>query len=133
MEVLKMLRTNTKIVRNRIRQYLLDSAFDYASECLEKDNPTENEIMAFVVNDIKRVENYRMVYGIMPQQAVIDYLQGLSLAVDYSYFDEWNRLNEWTEAGKDINKATGSELCKANEKYWNLLSMEILRWFDKIK
>ena len=124
-----MLRTNTKIVRNRIHQYLLDSAFDYASECLEKENPEEQEIMDFVVNDIKRVMDYRMIYGIMPQNAIVDYLQGLPLAVDYSYYDEWKRLNEWTEGNKDIQKATENDLAKANEKYWNLLAMEIMRWF----
>lgn len=127
-----MLRTNTKIVKNRIHKYLIDSAFDYASECLEKEEPTEKEIMQFVIEDILRVMNYRLILGVMPLNAIIDYLQGLSLAVDYTYYDEWNRLNEWTEANKDIQKATDKELFEANEKYWYLLAREIEKWFDKI-
>lgn len=128
-----MLRTNTKIVKNRIRQYLLDASFDYASECLEKEKPTDTEIIQFVVDDINRVMGYRRTYGILPFKAIVDYLQGLSLAVEYSYWGEWQKLNEWTEDNKDIDKATDRELCKANEKYWNLLAMEISRWTDEVK
>lgn len=115
-------------VRERIRNYLIEAAFDYAVECLEKENPTDEEVKQFVVDDIKRVMNWRMVYGIVPQAAVVDYLQGLPLAVDYSYFDEWNRLNIWTGESNDIKEATDKELEYANIKYWNALACEILRW-----
>lgn len=110
-------------VREKIRNYLIGAAFDYAAECLEKENPTDEEVKQFVVDDIKRV-----VWGIIPQAAVVDYLQGLSLAVDYTYFDEWNRLNIWTGENNDITEATDKELEYANTKYWNALACEILRW-----
>ena len=128
-----MLRTNTKIVRGRIRQYLLDASYDYASECLEKENPTDQEIMRFVVDDINRVMGYRKIYGAIPFKAVVDYLQGLALAVECSYWGEWQKLNAWTEDSKDIQKATDREVEKANEKYWNLLAMEIDRWIREAK
>lgn len=54
--------------------------------------------------------------------------QGLSLAVDYTYFDEWNRLNIWTGENNDIKEATDKELEYANTKYWNALACEILKW-----
>ena len=115
-------------IRERIRNYLVEAAFDYAAECLEKENPTDEEVKQFVVDDIKRVMNWRMVCGIIPQTAVVDYLQGLSLGVDYSYFDEWNRLNKWTGENNDIKNATDKQLEDANAKYWNALACEILRW-----
>ena len=115
-------------VRERIRNYLIDAAFDYAAECLGKENPTDEEVKQFVVDDIKRVMDWRMVCGIIPQVAVVDYLQGLSLAVDYSYFDEWHRLNIWTEENNDIKEATDKQMEDANTKYWNALACEILRW-----
>ena len=118
-------------VREKIRNYLIESAFDYAAECLEKESPTDEEIKRFVVDDIKRVMGWRMVYGIIPQDAVVDYLQGLSLAVKFTYFDEWNKLNEWTGENNDIQKATGKQLESANTKYWNALACEILRWDRK--
>lgn len=115
-------------VREKIRNYLIESAFDYAAECLGKENPTDEEVKQFVVEDIKRVMDYRMVCGIIPQAAVVDYLQGLPLAVDYTYFDEWNRLNIWTGENNDIKEATSTVLEYANAKYWNALACEILRW-----
>lgn len=115
-------------VREKIRNYLIESAFDYAADCLGKENPTNEEIKQFVVDDIKRVMGCRMVCGIIPQDAVVDYLQGLSLSVDYSYFDEWQRLNIWTGENNDIQQATDKELEYANNKYWNALACEILRW-----
>lgn len=118
-------------VREKIRNYLIESAFDYAAECLGKESPTDEEIKRFVVDDIKRVMGWRMIYGIIPQDAVVDYLQGLSLAVKYSYFDEWNKLNEWTGENNDIQKATDKQLESVNTKYWNALACEILRWDRK--
>ena len=118
-------------VREKIRNYLIESAFDYAAECLGKESPTDEEIKRFVVDDIKRVMGWRMIYGIIPQDAVVDYLQGLSLAVKYSYFDEWNKLNEWTGENNEIKKATDKQLESANTKYWNALASEILRWDRK--
>lgn len=115
-------------VREKIRNYLIEAAFDYAAECLGKENPTDEEVKQFVVDDIKRVMDWRMVCGIIPQATVVDYLQGLSLAVDYTYFDEWNRLNIWTGENNDIKEATDKELEYANTKYWNALACEILRW-----
>ena len=115
-------------VREKIRNYLIEAAFDYAVDCLGKDNPTDEEIKQFVVDDIKRVMDYRLVYGIIPQDAVVDYLQGLPLSVDYSYFDEWQRLNIWTGENNDIQQATDKKLEYANNKYWNALACEILRW-----
>ena len=111
-------------VRERIRNYLIESAFDYAAECLEKENPTDEEVTQFVVDDIKRVMNC----GIIPRAAVVDYLQGLSLVVDYTYFDEWHRLNIWTGENNNIKEATEGQLEDANTKYWNALACEILRW-----
>ena len=115
-------------VREKIRNYLIESAFDYAADCLEKENPTDEEIKQFIIDDIKRVMDWRMVCGIIPQAAVVDYLRWLSLAVDCSYFDEWNRLNIWTGENNDIKNATDKQLEDANTKYWNALACEILRW-----
>lgn len=120
-------------VREKIRNYLIESAFDYAAECLEKESPTDEEIKRFVVDDIKRVMGWRIAkcYNVLTQGMVIDYLQGLSLAVEYTYFDEWNKLNEWTGENNDIQKATDKEVEAANTKYWNALACEILRWNRK--
>lgn len=117
-------------VRTRICNYLINASFDYAADCLEKENPTVEEIKCFVINDIKRVMDWRMArnFNILSQEMVIDYLQGLSLGVAYTYFDEWHILNNWTNESNDINKATDKELEKANIKYWGALSSEILRW-----
>lgn len=117
-------------VRERIRNYLIEAAFDYAAECLGKENPTDEEVKQFVVDDIKRVMDWRMkrYFNILTQDMVVDYLQGLSLAVDYTYFDEWNRLNIWTRENNDIKEATDKALECANAKYWNALACEILRW-----
>ena len=115
-------------IREAIRNYLIEAAFDYAADCYGRENLTDEEIKQFVINDIKRVMRHRLVCGIIPQNAVVDYLQGLALAVEYSYFDEWNKLNEWTGENNDIQKATDKQLEYVNTKYWNALACEILRW-----
>lgn len=115
-------------VRASIRDYLIESAFDYVADCYGRENLTDEEVKQFVVNDIKRVMKHRLVCGLIPQDAVISYLQGLPLAVEYTYFDEWNRLNIWTGENNDIKEATDKELEYANTKYWNALACEILRW-----
>lgn len=122
-----MFNTRKAFTRERVREYLIDASMDYASECLEKE-PTKQDVQKFVVDDIKRVMGYRMRYGVLSQEMVIDYLQGLSLGVAYTYYDEWQKLNEWTGESNDIQKATDSDMEKANAKYWHLLSAEILRW-----
>lgn len=117
-------------VRANIRKCLIDSAFDYAAECLETENPTNEQVMKFVVNDIKRVMDWRMkkTNGILTQEMVRDYLMGLTLAVEYTYFDEWDRMNKLTGENNDFESATNKQIDQMNEKYWNMLSAEIIRW-----
>lgn len=122
-----MFNTRKAFTRERVQKYLIDASMDYASECFEKE-PTKQEVKQFVVDEIKRVMGYRMRHGVLTQEMVINYLQGLSLGVAYTYYDEWQKLNEWTGENNDIQKATDSDMEKANAKYWHLLSAEILRW-----
>lgn len=126
-------RKNSGTVRAKIREYLIESAFDYAVDCLGVDSPTDEQIKQFVVDDIKRVMDYRIKqsYGVLSQNMVKSYLLGLALSVDYTYLDEWNRLNEWTNEANKFEDATEKEIEAANEKYWNALSAEIMRWDRK--
>lgn len=124
---------NSGAVHARIRNYLIEAAFDYVADCMEIDNPTDEQVKKFVVDDIKRVMDYRMkqTFGLLTQDMVKDYLLGLPLNVDYTYFDEWNRLNKWTNEDNKFEDATEKEIEAANEKYWNALSAEIMRWGKK--
>ena len=117
-------------VRANIHSYLIDSAFDYASECLETENPTNEQVMKFVVNDIKRVMDWRMkkINGILTQGMVRDYLMGLPFDIDYSHCEIWDRMNKLTGENNDFESATNKQIDQMNEKYWNMLSAEIIRW-----
>ena len=86
--------------------------------------------MDFVVGDISRVMSHRKVYGFMPEPAIKSYLQGLSLAVDFYYKDEWELLEKWSGEKHDFYEAKEKEIGQADEKYWHLLAMEIGRWFN---
>ena len=126
-------RKNSETVHAKIRNYLIESAFDYAADCLSIDNPTDEQIKRFVMNDIRRVMDYRIkqTYSVLSQDTVKSYLLGLALSVDYTYIDEWNRLNEWTNEDNKFEDATEKEVEAADEKYWNALSAEIMRWDRK--
>ena len=97
---------------------------------METENPTNEQVMKFVVNDIKCVMDWRMkkTNGILTQEMVRDYLMGLTLAVEYTYFDEWDRMNKLTGENNDFESATNKQIDQMNEKYWNMLSAEIIRW-----
>lgn len=124
---------NSGAVHARIRNYLIESAFDYAADCLGIDNPTDEQIKRFVVDDIRRVMDYRIkqTYNVLSQDTVKSYLQGLAPSVDYTYLDEWDRLNEWTNEDNKFEDATEKEIEAADEKYWSALSAEIMRWDRK--
>lgn len=68
------------------------------------------------------------------QKALIGWLQGLALNVEYTYHDIEQLMIKWGLLKPLKNGEYSEKDCwKANDEYWNRLSMAILMMFKEIK
>lgn len=106
-----MRRTNSKETRNAVKSYLLEVA-----------NSEE-------LNTIKDIKNkFLSEYGwaiarLGERNACIEWLRGLSVGVDYSYYDIIQLMADWLdESVEDVEKWLDK---RGDSLYWELLAREI--------
>lgn len=77
------MKTNSKQVREQIRQHILDCVYDY----MEQEFPTFEQALDHLVNEFKRVANYPNNLKLIPndQERFSNYLCGLPFHFEYSH------------------------------------------------
>ena len=89
-----MLRTNSKIVRERIQAYIIDNftmPSDLGYEEIEDPNPDNFKEIAKVIYQVFKLEVYypeswRMAHNMSEQNAFTDWCQGLPSILDVPYY-----------------------------------------------
>ena len=121
-------------IRAMIQEYILSkvdsSGFencDYYTECETR----EEKISFLKTRFYSEYGFYAKHHG--EQRAVIGWLQGLALDVEYTYCDIEQLMIKWdllkpTKTGEYTEKACD----KAHDEYWSRLSMAILMMFKEI-
>jgi len=85
------MRTNSKEVRNQIKQHIIDCVYSYE----ETEFPTIKEAANHLYNEFVRVANYPNNLKRIPndQKRFSDYLSGLPFRFHFSHYDVSNYLN----------------------------------------
>lgn len=107
-----MRRTNSKEVKAAVRKYLLDVA--------------ESEELA-TIKDLK--DKFLNEYGwaiarLGERSACIEWLRGLGVGVDYSYYDIIQLMAEWLDESTEEAERWLDK--RGDILYWDLLAREIL-------
>lgn len=108
-----------------IKAYLLEVI---STEDHEIENPTEKELFTYVK------ERFNSEYGFMidrvgQQNACKEWLQGLALNVEYTYYEIEKLLRKW---GVLHSNSTDSQVEKELDKYWDRLACNIVKNINKI-
>lgn len=106
----------------------------YILECLSEedhglDNPTDTQLRAYVNNRIMSEYGY-LVERVGLQNAIREWLMGLAINVDYTYYDIDQRLKAW---GVLSGNETENKLDKELDLYWSRLASVIAQNISKIK
>lgn len=125
-----MLKTNTLIVRNAVKNYLLTcmnfSNYEgYKDYTIDEQKPFTTCYNIFVSEygfNIQRIGKYR---------AFTEYLHGLPscLTVDCYYYTERQLLKEWLQETDAESEKYSDD--KTDALYWHLLTMEFFKQYDR--
>ena len=106
----------------------------YILECLSDedhglDNPTDAQLWAYVNN------RFMSEYGFMAkrvglQNAIREWLMGLAISCDYTYYNIEQRLKAW---GVLSGNESENKLDKELDLYWSRLASVIAQNISKIK
>ena len=105
-----------------IKAYLLTAI---ASEDHELDNPTDEQLFEYAFN------RYASEYAwnenrLSRQDNIKEWLLGLALNVDYTYYDIGLRLKEW---GVLTGKETEAKQDRELDQYWDRLALNLMKNF----
>lgn len=111
------MRTNSKEVKNKVRQYIIDTVYDNN----ENNFKSFSEAATFLKNDFIRVADYKFNLKRLPnnQERFLDYLQGAPF-----YFPVYNDEVETFLNSLGINPQNKKY---SSDKMWNLFSLLIFR------
>lgn len=125
-----MLKTNTLIVRNAVKNYLLicmdfSNYEGYKDYTIDEQKPFTTCYNIFVSEygfNIKRIGRYK---------AFSDWLRGLpsALSVDFYYDEERQLLKQWLQQTDAESEKYSDD--KTDALYWQLLTMEFFKQYDK--
>lgn len=106
----------------------------YVLECLANedhglDNPTGDQLWAHVKNRIESEYGF-MIKRIGLQNAIREWLLGLAINCDYTYFDIEQRLKSW---GVLSGNESETKLDKELDLYWDRLASVITQNIRKVK
>jgi hypothetical protein len=106
----------------------------YVLECLAEedhglDNPTNDQIWGHVKSRIE-LEYDHMIKRAGPQNAIREWLLGLAINCDFTYFDIEQRLKSW---GLLAGNESETKLYKELNLYWDRLAAVIAQNIRKVK
>lgn len=104
-----MLKTNTKAVKEAVKNYIIASNDETLTELKERFIDEYSWC-------IKRIGEYN---------AMIEWLRGLAINCSYTYYDERLLLKSWLqETEEEANKYSDEQVDKL---YWHLLATTLLK------
>lgn len=107
-----------------VRQYVLSVLMD---EDHKLDNPTEQQLFAYTKGRFFAEYGWQ-VSRIGLQQSIREWLLGLALNVEYSYYDIGLLLQSW---GVLKGTETDNQREKALDQYWDRVAMALFTEFNK--
>ena len=107
-----MRRTNSKEVKAAVRNYLLEVA---ESEELETIKDLKDKFLNEYGWAVSRLGQYN---------ACIEWLRGLGINVDYTYYDIIQLMAEWLDESTEEAERWLDK--RGDSLYWQLLAMEIV-------
>ena len=121
-----MLKTNSKIVKDRIRAYLMD--------CMREEdiaeNATEKEVVMYVYDRFITEANWNFP-RIGRTNAFTEWLRGLALHTDFYYEDERELIRQWTNETQE--EADNHDQMDVDNLYWWLLTREFFALVRKYR
>lgn len=115
-------------VKERIRKEIIEAAQQYAEE-YEIENYTDTaSALNCVYAEFKNQFDWK-IKQIGEYNAFIEWLKGLPMQFDYSYFDMRERIKYWfNQSNEEASKYSDEQVDKL---YWNLLSREFFALVKK--
>ena len=117
-------------VKERIRKEIIEAAQQYAEE-YEIENYTDTaSALNCVYAEFKDQFDWK-IKRVGEHNAFIEWLKGLPMQFDYSYFDMRERIKYWfNQSNEEASKYSDEQVDKL---YWNLLAREFLALVKKFK
>ena len=123
-EKVKIMATTRKQIQPMIRQYILDCI----EEGLEGEDLTTEQAKIKYLRDRFNSEYGWMIQRVGKIKACREWLLGLALMVDYSYYDIEKRLKSWEVIdGSESEKKLDAEL----DLYWDRLGEAVRYMIDR--
>lgn len=127
------MRTTSKEVKERIREYLFEAMEAYAevsemAEASESRRGYVEEILRRTYSNFKKEMDWE-VKRIGEQNTFTEWLKGLALPIDYCYADDKKHVQEWLKQSNEEAAKYDDE--DADNLYWWLLTREFFAMVKK--
>lgn len=123
-----------KATREKIRNYLIDAAIKFTEmfeDDLDGQNSEDSQVaIRCVYEKFKNTFNFK-IKSMGEYRAFIEWLRGLPLDIDYTWYNERKRIEEWfNQTPEESSKYSDDSV---DNLYWQLLAREFFVLVDKFK